>query len=84
MVILLHVLIALASLILTGITFLFPSKAKLFLSYTLVALTLVSGTYLVLTKPAHILQTCLEGLIYLAVVTVGIFSAQRKLATIKT
>ena len=75
-----HIAIALASLVLTGITLIKPSKNKLLTSYSLVILTLITGTVLVVSKPAHLTQTCAEGLVYLAVVSVGIYVAHHKLA----
>lgn len=80
MIIALHVLIALSSIILTGITSFSPSKLKLTLSYVLVGMTIASGTYLIITMPAHMISTCFEGLLYIGVVTVGLIFAQRKLA----
>jgi hypothetical protein len=79
-----HICIASLSLFATGYTFLFPSKIKLQISYTLVALTFITGTFLVIENPAHLTQTCLTGITYLAVVTIGLIADHRKLATVKT
>jgi hypothetical protein len=81
MALLLHVLIALASVVLTTLIFISPTKATLRLSYVLVSLTLVSGTYLLVSMRTHILQACLMGLLYISVSFVGIVSARTKLAT---
>ena len=80
MIVLIHVLIALSSVAFTSYTFFAPSRTKLRASYGLVALVLVSGTYLVWTNPAHMVQACTSGLIYVGGVTVGILAARRKLA----
>lgn len=80
MIIFLHVLIAISSVIYTGYVFFSPSKQKLFISYVFVFLTIASGTYLVMLKPGHLLQSCLMGLAYLGVVIIGIVSAKYKLA----
>jgi hypothetical protein len=80
MVLLLHILIALSSVGFTTHLWWRPSKAKLFVSYGLVGGTLVSGTYLVISTNAHMLQACVSGLVYVGVVAVGIAGAQRKLA----
>jgi hypothetical protein len=82
MLLILHIIVALTSLVFTGIVFISPSKPKMQISYTLVALTLISGGALILSKPAPITQTCISGLTYLAFVSVGIFFAQKKLAKI--
>jgi hypothetical protein len=80
MILLTHITVAVASLISTGITYFYPSKAKLNISYVLVALMLITGFYLIITKPAHMTQTCIEGLVFLGVVSYGLVSARRKLA----
>jgi hypothetical protein len=80
MALLLHILIALSSIAFTTYVFFSPSKPKLNASYALVAATIASGTYLVFANPAHMLQSCVSGLIYLGIVTVGIVSARAKLA----
>jgi hypothetical protein len=75
-----HIIIALSSLVVTGVSYVTPSKAKLSGAYTLVALTLATGTALVISMPAHLVSACFSGLIYLAFVSVGIVSARHKLA----
>ena len=80
MILITHIAVALSSLISSGIVFFYPSALKLRIAYILVALTLVSGFYLVLSKPAHMTQTCIEGLAYLAVVSYAIVSARHRLA----
>jgi hypothetical protein len=83
MAILLHVLIAFSSLVYTGLTFLQPSKCKLFVSYIFVVLTLGTGFGLVVAKPLHMVESCMVGLIYLGTVSIGMFFARRKLAILK-
>ena len=84
MILITHIVVAVASLIWTGIAYFYPSKAKLRVAYTLVALMLATGFSLVLSRPAHMTQTCIEGLVYLAVVSFAIVSARHKLAIIAT
>ncbi len=83
MIILIHILIALSSIVYTSYLFFFPSKSKLRISYALVALTLITGTYLVALNPSHFVSACRTGLLYLGVIFFGIFSVQRKLAEAK-
>lgn len=66
----------------TGYVAFHPSKGKLNFSYLLIAMTFLSGTYLVFIKPAHMVQSCMMGLAYLGAVSIGIAFAQRKLAKI--
>lgn len=80
MIILIHVIIALSSLAATTASVISPTQARLRTSYSLVAATLISGTYLVLGTHANILEACLTGLGYLAVALTGLFSARRRLA----
>lgn len=75
-----HIIVAISSLFWTGYVFFYPSKSKLNIAYALVALMLLSGFDLILSKPAHLTQTCIEGLVYLGFVSFGIVSARNKLA----
>lgn len=80
MILILHIIIALASIVYTGYVYIRPSWAKLRNSYILVAGTLASGTYLVVIKPSHLLSICLTGLVYLGIVSIGIVAARFKIA----
>ncbi len=80
MILLLHIIIASASIGYTAFVYLYPSKSRLRTSYVLVATTVASGFYLVFRVPAHMTQTCITGLVYLAVVSYGIVSARNKFA----
>ena len=80
MVILTHVIIALVSVIQTTFLLFAPSKTKLYSTYVLFAATLASGTYLILTMPAHILTTCIEGIVYMGFVVWSIVFVSQKLA----
>jgi hypothetical protein len=66
MVILLHVIAALSSIALSGYSVIRPQKSRIRLSYILVGFTLGSGTYLIVSQHARMLQTCISGLVYLA------------------
>jgi hypothetical protein len=80
MILVLHIVAALSSLIVTTLAYMLPSKAKLHASYALMALTLASGTFLVVSSHAHLLQACTTGLVYVGAVSVGIVGVRRKLA----
>lgn len=75
-----HILIALTSIVWTSLAVVLPSKLKITVSYGFVAATLASGTALVVSTGAHILQACITGLIYTAIVTTGIVIARNRLA----
>jgi len=80
MVVLFHVLTALASLVAAGAAFFSPSRAKLRVTYVLTASMLASGVYLVVQNSSHLLKACAMGLVYLAVVSFEIAAARNKLA----
>ena len=84
MALIIHVVIALLSIVFTTWLWLAPSPSKLPVSYILVALTLTSGTYLVISNPAQMLHTCVMGLAYLGIISVVIISARHKLARQKS
>jgi uncharacterized membrane protein len=78
MFLLTHILIACASIIFTTYLFIAPSKAKFTVNYSLIALTLISGTYLVVSTHANMLQSCVTGLVYVLAVTLGTIAARYK------
>jgi hypothetical protein len=80
MILVFHILVALSSVGYTGYAFIAPSERKIRASYALIALTLASGTYLVVSTHAHMLEACMTGLIYLGVVLSGVAAAQYRLA----
>ncbi len=79
MLILFHVLLAVSSIASTTYALLWPSSKKLRVSQALVAGTLVTGTYLTLSNPLHILQTCITGLFYTVGVCVGLWIASKRI-----
>jgi hypothetical protein len=80
MILLTHIVIAIGSVIYTGFMFLAPSKLKINISYMLLALTIGTGTYLIITKPAHMLQSCITGLSFVVFMLTGIAASRYKLA----
>jgi hypothetical protein len=79
MVLVFHIIIALMSLVYATYVYFKPSNTKLRVSYIAIALTLISGTFLVFKNPSHMMETCLMGLFYTGVMTVGVVAAKRKL-----
>jgi ABC-type dipeptide/oligopeptide/nickel transport system permease subunit len=68
-IVLTHVIIAVASIALSSVTFFKPGMQRLIASYGLIIATVASGTYLLMTTPGNILKSCLVGLFYLTVVS---------------
>jgi len=81
MVILLHVAIALSSIVLAGYILVRPSQKGLNTSYLMMAATLGSGFYLVANAPAHMIEACLMGVAYLAAVSTMTVASGMRLAT---
>ena len=79
MIVLLHVAIALLSVLYTAYVLMSPSQTKLSVSYGLVGMTIASGTYLTVMAPAHMVEACMAGLFYTVVMLVSIVAARRKL-----
>lgn len=82
MILIIHILIALSSIAYASYMFFAPSRSKFVVSYSLVGMTLVSGSFLVLLQPAHMAQACVSGLAYTAFVLVAIVVAKRRLVKI--
>lgn len=80
MIVLLHVAIALSSIVLAGYILMRPSRQGLAMSYVMMAATLGSGFYLVANAPAHMIEACLMGVAYLAVVSVMTVASRVRLA----
>ena len=74
-----HILIAVTSLGVAGYAWRRPSRLALVTGSTLVALTLATGTLLVMYAPARLPQACLTGLLYLGLVGAGLVAGTRKL-----
>lgn len=83
MILITHILIALTSLGLATYVLFKPSKNTLYVTYALIASTLVTGTYLVISSSSHLVQSCLTGLVYIGVVSIGVVTAHVKLSRVK-
>jgi hypothetical protein len=69
MLILLHVFVALGGLICAALSVLKPSALLKNTVYALVTGTFITGFGLVIAQKAQLKQTCISGLVYLAVVS---------------
>lgn len=68
MLVLLHVSVAILSILQATYMCIVPSQRKLQVANGLIAATLASGTYLVWSLHSPLLQSCTTGLMYLAFV----------------
>lgn len=80
MILVSHIIIALAGIVYTSYLLFAPSKAKLYTTYGILIATIGSGTYLVVSTGAPLLHACVVGLFYTAFIALGLARAHRKLA----
>lgn len=80
MALLIHIIIALSSIAFTTLLFVAPSHVKFRVNYSLIGLTLATGTFLVVSDNTAILKACLSGLLYVSLVTLGTIAARYKFA----
>jgi hypothetical protein len=80
MILVFHISIAMVSVLFALYTLFAPSERKLMQSYVLVGLTVLSGSYLIVSKPAHMLKACLVGLLYVGFSYAAIIVTKHKLA----
>lgn len=81
MLILAHVIIAFSSVAWTTYLCIRPSYHRFYAAYGLIAATLISGTYLVISTNSPLLSSCATGLAYLGIVLAGVFAARKKVQT---
>jgi hypothetical protein len=81
---LLHVLTALTSVGFTIYLYVSPSRARLRVSYGLLAGVIGTGTLLIVRSHAPMLQSCMTGMAFVGISLVGIVLATRKLAKAET
>lgn len=79
MIILIHVVIAFTSIIIASLALLSPSLKKLFVSYGFILGTVATGTYLLVSYPSHILQSCMVGLTYVTIISFMTIAAHVRL-----
>lgn len=80
MLLIIHIIIALAGLIVSGLLLTHPSRTKLFLNYSLLITTLISGGCLIISTGHGLLSACLSGLTYSLISTAASLLARRRLA----
>lgn len=78
MILITHILIAVASVAFTAVLFAAPSKRTFFINYMLMGLTIVSGTVLVAVDHTAMLKACESGLSYITIVAALTAVARRR------
>jgi hypothetical protein len=79
MILLLHILIAVSTIVLSVVSFFRPSNKKIISTYIMTGLTVLTGGSLIVILHASILHTCITGLAELTVVSLATVLARRKL-----
>lgn len=78
MILLAHIAVALISVIFATLLYFSPTDFKFKANYALLTATLMSGTYLVVDRGTHIMESCLMGLAYIGAVAFALISAKKK------
>lgn len=81
MLLVVHIIIALSSILAGAIIMVKPTQNRVILNYGLIGATLTTGTYLVFSTGAHLMQACVSGLVYTSIVTFFTLQARKKLAS---
>jgi hypothetical protein len=77
--IILHLIVAFGGIVASTAAAIAPTHNKIRLTYSLIGLTLLSGTILVVSSHSALLPSCLTGLLYLGISTSGLAIAEFKL-----
>lgn len=80
MILMAHITVALASVAYSTYLYFYPAPSKFKPAYYLLGITIASGTYLVLSLGSHLVQACINGLLYIGVVSALIIAAKHRLA----
>jgi len=76
-----HIIIATISVLFATALFFSPSSFKFKANYILIGATLMTGTFLVVDRGSHLVESCLAGLLYLGVVIYAVIIAWKKFAS---
>lgn len=76
---LLHILIALISVVVATRLVFFPSARYVMISYATIGATFASGIALIMIEPATILHACVSGIMYTTLITVLSIVAHRRI-----
>ncbi len=82
MIIVVHIVVALSSMVCSTYVAFSPSKTMLRINQGLIASTLGTGGYLIWAKPGHMLEICTVGLIYIGISLLCLAMAYKKLSSI--
>ncbi len=84
MLLILHIGIALTSLVNAAYVLFSPSLSGLRVTYGLIGATLLTGFGLVFMNPSHLPQVCSTGLTYVTVMLLGVAFIRRRIAKLQS
>ena len=79
MILVVHILLAIASILYSIFTVFNPSSTKVKNIYILTSGTLLSGAVLIVTTPASFEKFCISGLLYIGIIALCIIFGKRSL-----
>ena len=79
MFLIIHILLATFSVIYSFFIAIVPSKAKLLVNYSLIIGTVLSGGVVAFESPQYLGKTCIEGVIYLGIMTLMLIVSQKRI-----
>lgn len=79
---LIHITIALLSLVVITYGYIFPSSKSIIAAKVLAAGTLSTGVVLVISAPAHLLAACLSGITYFTIASFAIVLTQKRFTSL--
>lgn len=79
-ILLMHIIVAVAGIISSTAGLIRPSTRQQTVTWTLIAVTVASGTVLTIQYPAHLVESCIYGLFYVGLTASAAVLSGRKLA----
>lgn len=82
MILIVHIILAVTSIVQVTHAVFFPTKYKLQIGYLLTLCTVISGFLMGITSPMSIGQVCVRGVIYLGLTITMLVLARKRMNTI--
>ncbi|MFO0920176.1 MAG: hypothetical protein U0451_00720 [Candidatus Saccharimonadales bacterium] len=83
MILIFHIFIAVVSVLYATYALLLPTRVKINVSLVMAITTLLSGTYLIVSTNASLINACISGIIYTSTVVLLIVLANKRLVAQK-
>jgi hypothetical protein len=83
MILVIHITVAIISVLSSLLTLLSPTQSKLRTTQLLTVATLASGLVMVIAHPTSLGQSCISGILYLGFISLVLTMSSNKLAVMK-